>query len=419
METFFALAEAAFLLRSPYFFLFPFRTAPGVLLNPKLRAMPVFRLRSLFILNKGWQDWYDVVIGKALLTEALRRQMNTYAFGTKVPASRLAARAGLRSITVQAPALYGDLALTIEQPSGIVRGRPRAATLDAKGELRPFAQVLPDNNFAIFDFVVQRAIRTPTDEEYAQTSRGLPPPPASTEHDQVTAGHHGLTDGEIGGLVAGVVLLLTVLVLVLRKTTRGSRLFASQLPHSFGSELAALPLTSRAFEAPLELSDAMVRNERLLAKGSASVVTAGLLRQPRGKPDVLVAIKRTDTLTYPELRTHVLREMAVLAQFRRQPHIVHLEGVLTKSSILGIVMELCPGGSLADYLQTRSKHGKTASWTSRVKMAGDVAQGMAVVHNSNILHLNLAARHVLVAHDGNCKIADFGAIGMPGWDLGR
>jgi len=81
---------------------------------------------------------------------------------------------------------------------------------------------------------------------------------------------------------------------------------------------------------------------------------------------------------------------------------------MTRGNTLTIVMELCERGSLGDYLKSQLRRGKSECWPVKFRMARDVSRGMAKIHASSILHLDLAARNVLLKADGTCKVADFG-----------
>ena len=358
--------------------------------------MPFFQFHAVFILHTGWEMSGDVQAGKALLNEAFRRQMNTYAFGSQVTATRAAAERGIRSVTPQSPVLYRNSPIAVTD-NEVVLGLARAATIDKAGNVAMFAQLLSDDNFAVFDFSVQRNLHTPTVADYLKLQ-----PRQSNDDDM-------LADGQAAGIAVAATLIIVAIAGVVVLRLRQRRL---QPAHDFTKNIAALPLTSRPYEAPLELSFRSVREQKQLGKGAFGAVFAGTFK--RNKQVVPVALKRIEVLGQPEVRERVLKEMVVLAQFRREPYIVHLEGVMTRGNTLTIVMELCERGSLGDYLKSQLRRGKSECWPVKFRMARDVSRGMAKIHASSILHLDLAARNVLLKADGTCKVADFGGLGVGG-----
>jgi serine/threonine protein kinase len=67
------------------------------------------------------------------------------------------------------------------------------------------------------------------------------------------------------------------------------------------------------------------------------------------------------------------------------------------------------GGSLEDLLHNRSI---SLSWSARVKIALDIASGMAYLHSRGVFHRDLSSRNCLIQMqtDGSmkCIVADFG-----------
>ena len=72
-----------------------------------------------------------------------------------------------------------------------------------------------------------------------------------------------------------------------------------------------------------------------------------------------------------------------------------------------IVLELCPGGELLQYLR---KTGVTVSVSEKTRWSYEAASGIAYLHTKNCIHRDLAARNcLLTGGDPNrLKISDFG-----------
>ena len=74
---------------------------------------------------------------------------------------------------------------------------------------------------------------------------------------------------------------------------------------------------------------------------------------------------------------------------------------------LGFVSELCSEGSLYIFLHKTSA-GKNMDFRSRMRIANEIACGMAYVHQQNIMHRDLSSRNVFLTEGCSVKIGDFG-----------
>ena len=74
---------------------------------------------------------------------------------------------------------------------------------------------------------------------------------------------------------------------------------------------------------------------------------------------------------------------------------------------MGLVMEYCALGSLDGHLRA---HAQSLTRAALLAISVHIAEGLAYLHSPGvgILHRDVAARNVLVAGDGSCKLADFG-----------
>jgi serine/threonine protein kinase len=81
-----------------------------------------------------------------------------------------------------------------------------------------------------------------------------------------------------------------------------------------------------------------------------------------------------------------------------------------------LVLQFCPGGSLADHVRRRGP----LTWPAALRVAVDVADALACAHRSRIVHRDLKPHNVLVSDHGRALLADFG-VAAPSADplLGR
>lgn len=83
--------------------------------------------------------------------------------------------------------------------------------------------------------------------------------------------------------------------------------------------------------------------------GEFGEVCSGNLRLP-GKREILVAIKTLKSGYTEKQRRDFLSEASIMGQFDH-PNIIHLEGVVTKSTPVMIITEFMENGSLDSFLR--------------------------------------------------------------------
>lgn len=90
----------------------------------------------------------------------------------------------------------------------------------------------------------------------------------------------------------------------------------------------------------------------VVCSGEFGEVCSGNLRQP-GKREILVAIKTLKAGYTERQRRDFLSEASIMGQFDH-PNIIHLEGVVTKSSPVMIITEFMENGSLDSFLRVKT-----------------------------------------------------------------
>jgi serine/threonine-protein kinase len=118
------------------------------------------------------------------------------------------------------------------------------------------------------------------------------------------------------------------------------------------------------------------------------------------------ALKRLLGRTDPAALARFAREAQVAAGIRH-PNLVPVVDVGIADGELFLVMPLVEGGSL-DAQRKRFGDGD-ASWARQV--LGQIAAGLAALHERGIVHRDLKPANILVS-DGVAKIADFGIAGF-------
>uniref|UniRef100_A0A3B4VA32 receptor protein-tyrosine kinase n=1 Tax=Seriola dumerili TaxID=41447 RepID=A0A3B4VA32_SERDU len=215
----------------------------------------------------------------------------------------------------------------------------------------------------------------------------------------------------IGSAAAGVVFIIaiTVFIVVCR---RPESEYTDKLQHytsvSPGMKIYIDPFTYedpneavREFAKEIDIS--CVKIEQVIGAGEFGEVCSGNLRQP-GKREILVAIKTLKAGYTERQRRDFLSEASIMGQFDH-PNIIHLEGVVTKSSPVMIITEFMENGSLDSFL--RQNDGQFTV-IQLVGMLRGIAAGMKYLCDMNYVHRDLAARNILVNSNLVCKVSDFG-----------
>lgn len=149
----------------------------------------------------------------------------------------------------------------------------------------------------------------------------------------------------------------------------------------------------------IDPKDVLIKEE--LGQGTFGCVYAATWKETR------VAVKKItlqgDTKS---IVTSFGSEASVMAQLRH-PNVVMFMGVMVHPEFVGLVMELCPKGSVYSVLHT----GETKlDWSLLLRMMVDSSRGMHFLHSSTppILHRDLKSVNLLIDADWRCKVSDFG-----------
>jgi eukaryotic-like serine/threonine-protein kinase len=139
---------------------------------------------------------------------------------------------------------------------------------------------------------------------------------------------------------------------------------------------------------------------RILGRGGMGEVF--LARDDRLKRSVAIKRIRRDGEMTPTLRQRLLREAQAVAGLSH-PAIVHVYDLLEGAEDDCIIMEYVQGSTLAEALKRGPLEPAAA-----VRLAREIASGLAAAHAAGIVHRDLKAENVIVTPSGQAKILDFG-----------
>uniref|UniRef100_A0A665TZF7 non-specific serine/threonine protein kinase n=1 Tax=Echeneis naucrates TaxID=173247 RepID=A0A665TZF7_ECHNA len=140
--------------------------------------------------------------------------------------------------------------------------------------------------------------------------------------------------------------------------------------------------------------------ERTIGKGNFAVVKLATHSITKAK----VAIKIVDkTQLDDENLKKIFREVQIM-KLLKHPHIIRLYQVMETERMIYLVTEYASGGEIFDHLVA---HGRMAEKDARKKFKQIVA-AVHFCHCRSIVHRDLKAENLLLDHNLNIKIADFG-----------
>ncbi|XP_061270982.1 ephrin type-A receptor 1 isoform X4 [Bos javanicus] len=251
----------------------------------------------------------------------------------------------------------------------------------------------------------------------------LGPGPFSADHEFRTSPpvSRVLTGGEIVaiifGLLLGVALLLGMLLFRSRRAQRRRHQRQQRQRDRVADgdredKLWLKPYVDlQAYEDPAqgaldftqELDPAWLVVDTVIGEGEFGEVYRGSLRLP-SQDGKIVAIKTLKDTSPEGQWWNFLREATIMGQFNH-PHILHLEGVVTKRKPIMIITEFMENGALDAFLREREDQLVPGQL---VAMLQGIASGMNYLSDHNYVHRDLAARNILVSQNLCCKVSDFG-----------
>ncbi|XP_072101513.1 ephrin type-B receptor 2 isoform X3 [Mobula birostris] len=223
----------------------------------------------------------------------------------------------------------------------------------------------------------------------------------------------------IGSAAAGLVFIIAVLIIFIvcnrrQGFERADLEYTDKLQHytsghvTPGMKIYIDPFTYedpneavKEFAKDIDISS--VKIEQVIGAGEFGEVCSGHLKLP-GKREIFVAIKTLKSGYTEKQRRDFLSEASIMGQFDH-PNVIHLEGVVTKSSPVMIITEFMENGSLDSFL--RQNDGQFTV-IQLVGMLRGIAAGMKYLAEMSYVHRDLAARNILVNSNLVCKVSDFG-----------
>ncbi|MCO5607962.1 hypothetical protein L7F22_062164 [Adiantum nelumboides] len=206
----------------------------------------------------------------------------------------------------------------------------------------------------------------------------------------------------IGGCVSGVVatacMIALVWYLVKRKTVAGKAVSIQTFDTRVILSLKEL------LDATNKFSDA-----NIIGSGGSCTVYKGVLSN-----NMVVAVKKLDSLSHQEGQTSFVSESTVLGQIRHR-NLARILGTLSTKHMKCLILEYISNGTLDTHLHNDAC---VLSWDRRFQVAVGVAQGLSYLHSETgvgqVLHCDLKPGNILLDEDYEPHISDFGIARLIG-----
>ena len=133
--------------------------------------------------------------------------------------------------------------------------------------------------------------------------------------------------------------------------------------------------------------------------GMGSVFRAQDLRLNRA---VALKVLNAELAAHPTARTRMTREANALARIEH-PNVVRVIDIFDEGAELVLVLELLPGGTLAD----RIARGPVPE-PEALRLMAEILAGLSAIHSAGLVHRDLKPGNVMFAAGGAAKVGDLG-----------
>ena len=130
-------------------------------------------------------------------------------------------------------------------------------------------------------------------------------------------------------------------------------------------------------------------------------------RDTRLGRDVAIKVLPRAFTADPDRLARFEREARMLAALNH-PHIGAIYGLEDADGVLGLVLELVEGPTLAEKIVSRRRPKAGLLIAEALTNARQIAEALEAAHEKGIIHRDLKPANIKLSHDSNVKVLDFG-----------
>ncbi|KAF0530830.1 kinase-like protein [Gigaspora margarita] len=142
-----------------------------------------------------------------------------------------------------------------------------------------------------------------------------------------------------------------------------------------------------------------LENGKKVKRGNGLVVKKLYMSQLVAQKEIAYITKFTDYADYEKIKKHV----SILTELKDCPNIITFYGTMLHDDRLYVISEWAEIGDLNTYLQDYPD----LSWEFKLKIARDIANGLAFCHFCDILHHDIRSHNILLTENLTAKISNF------------
>lgn len=140
--------------------------------------------------------------------------------------------------------------------------------------------------------------------------------------------------------------------------------------------------------------------------GEGGMATVYRARQESMKRDVAIKVIESKLASNPDFVKRFQREAQMVASFSNS-QILKVFDYGQEGDLIYLVMELLPGGNLADLTRTQE-----LSVERIARILDQIASALDYAHAKGIIHRDLKPQNVMLDDNGNAILTDFGIARM-------
>ncbi|KAI3514969.1 hypothetical protein L1887_13717 [Cichorium endivia] len=182
--------------------------------------------------------------------------------------------------------------------------------------------------------------------------------------------------------------------------------FSSGVQENLRNKLIFFDGSSQKFD----LEDLLRASAEVLGKGGFGTTYKAVLGE-----GTMVVVKRLKEVVVGKRGFD--QQMEIIGSVAKHPNVIPLLAYYYSKDEKLLIYDCAAFGSLSALLHGNRGSGRTLDWETRLRVALGTAKGIAHIHSGNgskLTHGNIKSSNVLITHDHNGRVTDFGLTPLMG-----